>query len=402
MAFRIAISGLDAAQAALNVAGNNIANAGTTGFKVSRAQFADVFATSTVGAASDAVGQGVRLSSVAQQFTQGNIALTNKPLDLAIAGEGFFVLEDTAGARSFSRSGAFGVDKDGFVVNDTAHRVIGFQAVNGAVTGVEGPLRISTANISPRATSTLTAGVNLDSTATPPTAAFDPAVPASFNDSTTTSVFDSLGVEHLASLFFRKTDVNEWETHLRIDGDNTQTTTPATLEFDSSGQLTTPMPVNYGAFTPTNGAAPFTVDFDFSESTQFESTFAVNFLSQDGFRSGRLIGLDIDDSGLALARFSNGQAKAQGQVALANFSNPEGLTAVGDTTWTESSASGPPLVGAPGTASLGLLNGGGLEESNTDLAEQLVNVIIAQRNFQANAQMIQAEDEITQTIINIR
>lgn len=402
MAFRIAVSGLNAATASLDVAGNNIANASTTGFKSARAQFADVFATSNLGSTSDAIGQGVQLAAVSQQFTQGNIAFTNNSLDIAINGEGFFALEDTSGGRSYSRAGEFGVDKDGFVVNPTGQRLVAFQAVGGAVTGALGTLQISTANIAPQPTSQMTVGVNLDSSATPPIIAFDPAINTSFNNSTSTSVFDSLGVDHLATIYFQKTGVATWDTHFRIDGDNTQTTTVRTVNFDGSGQLTTPMPIAYGSYTPTNGAVPFTVNLDYTGSTQLASSFGVNALGQDGFTTGRLNGVDIDETGIVLARFTNGQAQAQGQVALANFSNPQGLQPIGDTAFTETNSSGAALVGPPGTASLGLLQAGALEESNSDLAEQLVNVIVAQRNFQANAQMIQAEDEITQTIINIR
>jgi len=402
MAFRIAISGLNGATAALDVAGNNIANASTIGFKAARAQFSDVFATSNLGTTSDAIGQGVQLSGVAQQFTQGNVAFTDNALDVAINGEGFFTLQDTSGARSFSRAGEFGIDKSGFVVNPSGQKLIAFKASNGTITGATAPLQISTANIAPNATTSLSAGINLDSSATVPTVAFSPTVSTSFNNSTSTSVFDSLGVEHLATLFFRKTGTNAWEAHLRIDGDNTQTTTVQPLAFDSSGVLTTTMPVSFGAFTPTSGGAPLTVNVDLTGSTQLASSFGVNTLSQNGFTTGRLNGIDIDETGVVLARFTNGQSQAQGQMALANFANAQGLQPLGDTAFAESNSSGAALVGAPGTASLGLVQAGALEESNADLAQQLVNVIIAQRNFQANAQMIQAEDEVTQTVINIR
>lgn len=402
MAFRIAVSGLNAATAALDVAGNNIANSSTTGFKIARADFADVFATSNLGTTQDAIGQGVQLAAVTQQFTQGNIAFTDNSLDLAVNGQGFFVLQDPSGGRTYTRAGAFGVDKDGYVVNPSGKRLVTFQASGGVVTGATGTLQISTANIAPQATTQMQVGVNLSSVATPPTVPFDPTVNTSFNNSTSTSVYDSLGVEHLATLYFRKTGVNAWESHLVVDGDNTQTTTVQNLTFDGNGQLTSAMPVSYGTFTPTDGALPFTMNIDYTGSTQLASNFGVNSLTQNGYTTGRLNGIDIGEDGVVLARFTNGQSQAQGQVALANFSNPQGLQPVGDTAWAESNASGAALVGAPGTASLGLLQAGALEESNSDLASQLVNVIIAQRNFQANAQMIRTEDEVTQTIINIR
>ena len=401
MAFRIAISGLRAATADLDVTGNNIANNTTTGFKSSRAQFADIYAVSNLGGTSEAIGQGVQLASVAQQFNQGNISFTDNSLDLAINGEGFFVLDD-GGTNAYSRAGAFGVDKNGFVVNATGQTLVAFQASNGAVTGAVGPLQLNSANIPPQESTALTVGVNLDAGAVAPTAAFDPADPNSFNNSTSVTVFDSLGQEHLAAVYMRKTGANAWETHLRIDGDNTQTTGAVNLAFDSAGQLTTGMPIGFGAFTPATGANPFTLNLDFTGSTQFGAAFGVNALSQDGFTTGRLSGIDIDESGIVLARFTNGQSQIQGQVAMANFGNPQGLQPASDTSWTETNTSGAPLVGAPGTASLGLVQAGALEESNVDLAEQLVNMIVAQRNFQANAQTIRAEDDINQTIINIR
>jgi flagellar hook protein FlgE len=401
MAFRIAVSGLRAATADLDVTGNNIANANTTGFKASRVQFADIYAVSNLGASQAAIGQGVQLSSVAQQFNQGNISFTDNNLDLAINGQGFFMLDDN-GTQIYTRAGAFGVDKNGFVVNSTGQTLMAFQASGGAVTGALGPLQISTANIPPQASTLMEAGVNLDAGATPPTAAFDPTDPNSFNSSTSVTIFDSLGQEHLAAVFFSKTGSNAWDTHLVIDGDTTQTAAVQGLTFNNTGQLTSGMPVSFGAFTPTTGATAINLSLDFTGSTQFGAPFGVNTLSQDGFTTGRLSGIDIDEQGVMLARFSNGQSQIQGQVALANFQNPQGLQPMGDTNWAETNSSGNALIGSPGSSSLGLVQSSALEESNVDLAEQLVNMIVAQRNFQANAQMIRAEDETTQTIINIR
>jgi flagellar hook protein FlgE len=401
MAFRIAVSGLRAASADLDVTGNNIANANTTGFKSSRAQFADVYAVSNLGTSQDAIGQGVQLAAVAQQFNQGNIVFTDNNLDLAISGDGFFVLDD-GGTRAYSRAGAFGVDKDGFVVNSTGQTMVAFQASAGAVTGATGPLQLSSANIPPQASALIDVGVNLDVGAVAPTVPFDPADFNSFNSSTSLTLFDSLGEQHLGAVYFVKTGANAWDTHLRIDGDNTQTTGVQPLTFDNTGQLTSGMPVNYGVFNTITGSAPLNIDVDFTGGTQFGAQFGVNSLSQDGFTTGRLSGIDIDDQGVVLARFTNGQSQIQGQVALANFANPQGLQPLSDSNWAETNSSGQPLLGAPGTASLGAVQSSALEESNVDLAEQLVNMIVAQRSFQANAQMIRAEDEIIQTIVNIR
>lgn len=418
MAFRIAVSGLKGAAADLDVTGNNIANGNTIGFKSSRAQFADVYAVSNLGTVSDATGQGVQVASVTQQFQQGNISFTENNLDLAINGQGFFVLEEPSGDRVYSRAGAFEVDHANFIVNSTGQRLIGFGANNGNLTQALGAIQLSRNNITPRATTAIDIGVNLDASATiPASGPFDPTDPDTYNFSTSTSIFDSLGEEHLTNLYFRKSaNPREWNVHLRIDNRDADidalgnpTSLPAfrtdrTLVFDNLGRLTTPMPLapSFGDFDPGNGAAQLSLDFDFSSSTQFGSEFGVNALQQDGYTTGKLSGIDIDDRGVVMARYTNGQFLAQGQVALANFSNSQGLQPLGDTTWAETFSSGVPLVGEPGSASLGLLQSGALEDSNVDLAEQLVNMIVAQRSFQANAQMIRAEDEITQTIINIR
>jgi len=402
MAFGIAISGLNAASADLNVTGNNIANSNTTGFKESRAEFADLIATSAPGNSGSALGQGVQLTQIAQQFKQGTVGFTDNNLDLAISGEGFFALEQPSGSRVYSRAGAFGVDKNGFMVNGTGNRLLGFQAVSGSVTGAVGALKLSSANLNPKPTGKIDVGVNLDSSsATPPASpAFDPTVATTYNNSTSTTVFDSLGEQHLATLYFRKTAANTWESHLGIDNAPVGGAVP--LAFSPTGALTSAMPVSYGSYTPPNGAAAMPINFDFGTSTQFGSGFGVNSLSQDGYTTGRLNGIDIDESGVVLARYTNGQSQKQGQVVLANFSNPQGLQPASDTSWAETNTSGTPLVGAPGTASLGLVQAGALEQSNTALAQQLVNMIIAQRNFQANAQMIRTEDAITQTVINLR
>ena len=402
MAFNTAVSGLRSASADLDVTGNNVANANTVGFKKSRVQFADVYAVSDLGTTSDAIGQGVQLSAVSQQFGQGNIAFTDNSLDLAINGEGFFVLDD-GGTRVYSRAGAFGVDKDGFVVNSTGQQLVAFGAVGGAITGALTPLQLSTNIVTPQASANVSVGVNLDANDSASAGAFDPSDATTYNSSTSLTVYDSLGGEHLAQLYFRKAAaLNDWETHLRVDGDNTQTLAAQNLAFNSSGVLTSAQPVTYGAFTPSTGAAAFTLDVNFTGTTQVGASFGVNSLSQDGFTSGRLSGVDIDEQGIVQAQFTNGQSEAQGQIALANFNNAQGLQPTSESNWAETNAAGPPLVGAPGTASLGLLQAGALEESNVDLSEELVNMITAQRSFQANAQMIRAEDDVTQTIINIR
>lgn len=398
MAFQMAVSGIRAATSDLDVIGNNIANANTTGFKASRAQFADVYAASNLGTSKDAIGQGVQLSTVAQQFTQGNVATTDNSLDLAINGDGFFVVEDSEG-RFYTRAGAFGLDEQGYLVNATGQRLLGFQVSDGAITGGTGPLNILTSNLAPKATDGIAVEVNLDAASEVLSAGFDPEEPNSYNNSTSLTVYDSLGQEHLATTYFRKSDANDWTAYLYLDDAEVGSTA---LAFSEYGQLTSPGLTSFAGVTVGPGVDDMTLSLDFTGTTQFGADFGVNALEQDGFTTGQLSGVDIDERGVVLARFSNGQTAPQGQVMLANFGNPQGLQPNGDTLWTESTDSGPPLIGAPGTAALGLVQSGALEESNVDLAAQLVNLIIAQRNYQANAQVIQAEDEVTQTIINIR
>ena len=404
MAFRVAISGLKAASGELDVIGNNIANSNTAGFKKSRAEFVDVFAVTNVGGSGSTPGSGVRLSAIRQQFTQGNIAFTDNNLDMAINGSGFFILDDS-GTQIYSRGGAFGVDRNGFLANAQGQNLIAFGAdSNGNIIGAAGPIQVNTSNIAPQASANMTIDLNLDAAqGQPAVGVFNPANPNSYNHSTSTTIFDSLGNSHLASMYYVKTAVaNQWQAYSYVDG--VQVDGPDALNFSSTGALTTPASgvITTPAFTPSGGGAAMTLAQDYSATTQYGSAFSVNALSQDGFTTGRLSGLDIDSEGIIFARFTNGQSSVQGQIALADFRNPQGLQPVSDTAWGETFSSGSVTIGAPGTASLGLLQSGALEQSNTDLSEELVNMIIAQRSFQANAEVISTSDTITQSIINLR
>ena len=403
MPFRIALSGLNAASADLRIIGNNVSNASTTGFKKSRAEFSDVFATSNLGVTSNAIGTGVRISSVSQQFTQGNVGFTDNNLDLAISGQGFLIMNDN-GTNAYTRAGELGVDRNGFVVNNQQQQLTIFQADGtGNITGATGPLKLDRSDIAPAATTNIDVQANLDASATPPTAAFTPTDASSYNNSTSLTVFDSLGSPHLNTMYFRKTSPNNWDVFQYVDGNQVNTGAPAgeTLTFDSTGAITGGSPTSM-TFTPAGGAAAMTVGVDYKNTSQFGSPFSVNALTQDGFATGRLSGIDISDTGVITSRFTNGQSRTLGQVAIATFNNSQGLRQLGDTSWAETFDSGAPLVGAPGSGSAGLIQSGALEGSNVDLTEQLVNMITAQRNFQANAQVITTADTITQTIINIR
>lgn len=415
MSFRTALSGLNAASTDLQVISNNIANASTTGFKESRAEFASVYATaglsSGVAGGSD-VGAGVRVSNIGQQFGQGQITFTDNSLDLAISGSGFFRLSKD-GEIVYTRAGAFGVDRSGYVVNAQGLRLTGYGADSlGNITGNLGELQLSSEDLAPNQTSRVGLQANLDARAAPLVSAdFDPTDSSTYHSSTSITLYDSLGNPRLGSLYFVGTGPGAWDMYMAVDGTLVDAD-PSTaigaggnarsLTFDSAGRLTSPAVVATDLIPGLGGAAPFVADIDLRGLTQFGSSFAVNSLSQDGFGTGRLAGVYVGDTGVVTARYSNGQSKVLAQVALVNFANPQGLQQLGDTSWAETFDSGPALVGVPGTGSLGGVQSGALEGSNVDLTEQLVAMITAQRNFQANAQVISTNDAITQTVINIR
>ena len=405
MTFRVALSGLNAAQADLGVTANNIANSSTTGFKRSRAEFSELFAVSSQGVASLAAGQGVRVSDISQQFTQGSIDFTDSNLDLAVSGSGFFTLSDN-GALAYTRAGAFKTDADGYVVNAQGQRLQVYPPIvgGGFNTGSLTDLRLVTSDSAPSASSMVEMLMNLPSDATPPTnPTFDPTDPTTFNRATSLTVYDSLGAAHTATMYFVKSATpGDWNTNLYIDG--TAVGGPQNLSFDNLGLMTTPAngQVAFPAYTPATGAANMSITFDFSGGTQYGSTFSVSNITQDGYTTGRLIGMEIDKSGQVQARFTNGRSISLGQIALSNFANPNGLQQLADTSWAETFTSGQALRGQAGSSGLGLIQSGALEGSNVDITSQLVSMITAQRNFQANAQMISTSDSITQTIINIR
>lgn len=405
MSFSVALSGLNAASTDLNATANNIANNSTTGFKSARTEFSELFAVSPQGTSNTQTGNGVRVASISQQFGQGNIDVTGNNLDMAISGQGFFLLSD-AGALSYSRAGAFRVDNSGYVVNNQNARLQAYppNATGSFNTGGLADLRLVTSVSAPAATSNAEVLFNLPASATAPVVApFDPANSNTYNEATSLTVYDSLGAAHTATTYFVKTaTANQWDMSLYIDG--TAVGGAQTLAYSTAGVLTTPASgaVTFPAYTPTTGAAPINLTLDASRTTQYGNNFSVNSVTQDGFTTGRLIGIDFDSTGVVQARYTNGRSIALGQVALANFSNPQGLQQLDNTNWAETFASGQPLRGQAGSSGLGLVQSGALEASNVNLTQQLVNMITAQRSFQANAQVISTTDQITQTIINIR
>jgi flagellar hook protein FlgE len=405
MTFNTALSGLNAASADLRVTGNNIANAGTTGFKESRTEFADIFATAYSGISSTEIGAGVKLARVSQQFSQGNIDTTGNNLDLALSGKGFFVL-DEGGARSYTRDGSFQIDRDGYVVNAAGKRLQAYPVKDPISdtfdTGTLEDLRLLTTEAAPHATGRVEAVVNLAADADDLSAvAFDPDDPQSYNYSTSLTVYDSLGQPHVSTLFFRNTGALSWGANLTIDG--SVVGSEQALTFGSDGSLSSPTgDLSFGTFAPTNGSTPLDIGFDFTHATEYGTQNSVTTLTQDGYASGRMTGVDIDQDGRVFARFTNGQSLSLGQVAVASFSNPQGLQQAGENAWLDTFGAGDPILGVAGSGDFGTIRSGGLEASNVDIAAQLVKLITAQRNFQANAQVISTADAVTQTIINIR
>lgn len=405
MSFNIALSGLSAATADLDTISNNIANANTTGFKRSRAEFGDVFLSTTYNSAATAIGNGVRVQRVAQQFTQGPIETTQNPLDLAINGNGFFTLSDN-GALVYSRAGAFAPDADGYIVNAAGQRLQVYPPIAGSTTfstGSLSDLQLTSAPSPPLATSSISAGVNLPASATQPSVAtFSPSDPNSYNNATSVTIFDSLGAAHTASLYYVKdAAAGAWTLHTAVDG--TELGTGTALQFDTSGALTSPAggTTTLPTFTPTTGAAALNLTLDVSAETQYGNAFAVSGLSQDGYSTGQLAGVDISNDGVISARYSNGQSVLLGQVALANFENPLSLSKLGDVTWGQTFDSGNPLPGVAGGSGFGTIQSGALEGSNVDITDQLVKMLNSQRNFQANSQVISTQDQLTQTILNL-
>lgn len=449
MSFNIGLSGIKAASSDLNITGNNIANASTVGFKQSRAEFQDLYAASVLGTGKNAQGSGVLLGNVGQLFNQGTIDSTQNALDMGINGNGFFVTSNN-GAVQYTRAGYFGTDKEGFIVDNNGYKLQGYTTNDQGLLqpGVRSDLRIETASQAPKASSTIKQTVNLNSTQTTPTTTpFNPSDPTSYNSSTSVNIYDSQGNAHVLSQYFVKGANNSWTMNVLIDGRNpgnpaaedptTKVATPytVTLPFTSSGaldggnvastdlkqvnnastnafegvlKLDNWVPAISNGGTPatwaSNGAVanPAGITLDMRGSTQYSSAFAVTSVNQDGYTTGQLSGLEIDDTGQIFARYTNGQSKVQGQVVLANFANVQGLTPMGKTSWTESSESGQPVVGTPRSGTLGALQSGALEASNVDISTELVDMIVAQRNYQANAKTIETENAITQTIINLR
>jgi len=513
--FQQGLSGLNGASKSLEVIGNNIANASTVGFKSSQAQFADLYANSLNGVSGTNAGIGVSVARLAQQFTQGNIETSNNPLDMAINGGGFFRMT-VNGAIQYSRNGQFHMEKDGSIANSVGATLTGYLANKDGVIlqGAPVPIKIDYSDLTPVATTKAALSLNLSSNSTVPgTVPFNAVDPNTYNKQTTNTVYDSLGNEHVMSMYYVKTSANNWDVYAGSDGTDTVTravqsaitnnadviasrkayqdavkavpvdaaaiaaaaadyaqvaggvmlqaatdagasqeqldklsaafdpttgagtiagTNPdkidlalaaavavpavkvATLVFDQNGALnanamaaldppqTLPVTISLPIFPSTGSREPLSIDVDFSKLTQYGSPTTEKPSDINGQSSGSLERFSIDENGVILGNYSNGKSRPLAQVALANFASPDGLIPLGNNAWAESSSSGQPQIGTPNSGQFGKVRSNAVETSNTDLTAELVNMITAQRVYQANAQTIKTEDQILQTLVNLR
>ena len=453
MSFQQGLSGLNASSKNIEIIGNNVANASTFGAKSSRAEFADVYANALNGAGVNSIGIGVNLATVAQQFTQGNITTTDNPLDLAINGSGFFQVSDGKNPTMYSRNGQFKINRDGYIINNQQQRLLGYPVdSNGVVKpGEAQPLRLPTQGIDPTATTQISLELNLDSRSQPTQNAaavntIDFNDPKTYNNATSVTVYDVKGQPVALTYYFQKTDTDKWNVYLTANGNSLSNTGTApsltarpvaSVAFPASGQSplgATGSPPAQGApgsvtVYDQNFANPQTsatgsiklpdipgvtlagggtsevipgIQLNMASLFQYGSAFGVTNVTQNGYAPGQLAGLSIENNGVITARYSNGKTRPAGQLELASFRNPQGLQAVGGNAWSATFGSGEPVRGAPGDGNFGVLQSGALEESNVDLTAELVNMITAQRIYQANAQTIKTQDQVLQTLVNLR
>lgn len=438
MSFQQGLSGLNAASKNLDVIGNNIANSGTYGAKGSRAEFSDVYAAALNGAGQNQVGIGTSLQAVAQQFTQGNITTTENPMDLAINGGGFFQVSDGVNPTRYSRNGQFKVSKDGFIVNNDQLKLMGYPANGAGVIqpGTAQPLQLPTGGIPPAVTSDVKMEFNLDSrlkTTAPgggTATGMDLKDSATYNNATSMTVYDAKGQDVAVTFYFQKSATaadgsDTWNVYatangtpfdtdasgaaIALDAFGNPTAPYTTITFPPTGgsptSPTAPITMNIPAATSARGNATLAIpgiQLDMTGATENGSSFAVTNLTQDGYAPGQLTGIQVANNGVIQARYSNGQSKPAGQIELASFRNPQGLQTMGGNVWIRTVNSGDAVVGVPGDGNMGALQSGALEESNVDLTAELVNMVTAQRAYQANAQTIKTQDQVLQTIVNLR
>jgi flagellar hook protein FlgE len=418
------VSGLTAESSTLSIVGENVANTNTVGYKRSRATFENMLG-GAIGAA-DTGGGGVRLGRTQQIFAQGALLNTGQATDLALSGDGFFVVKGNVGGVSgefYTRAGQLTVRNDGVIVNPQGMQIQGYLAhSDGTFDANVAEIKLSTAQLPPKTTSTIDLTANLDASATTPTAAWDPQNPgAGSNLSTSLTVYDSLGKAHALDVYFRKSATG-WDVHALAKGDelaggpagqNVEIGT-GVLTFDQSGAL---QDVDWSAnppdasFTGATPNQPFTFNFGnpiadggsgLGGTTQFGSASAVSAQSQDGYASGDLAGVKIDSEGVVSGVYSNGQTVAAGKIAIAKFRSNDGLGKAGQNLWVATRESGDAAIGAAGQGGRGAVVSGSLEQSNVDIAEQFVDLIAHQRAFQANSKTITTADQMLQELMTIK
>ena len=393
MGFSQALSGLNAAATNLDVIGNNIANSQTVGFKGGRTLFADVYAGAKAGL-------GTKVAAVMQTFNSGTLENTGRGLDIAISGDGFFRFEQN-GQTVYSRNGQLTLDSTGFIVNAQGARLTGYPA--GQLGGDPAPIEVPAGGLEANATTQVLATLNLDSATAAVdrlTVPFDPTDDTSYSYTNNVTMYDSQGNAQPSTLYFTKTADNVWEIRFSRGGELAPEV--GQLNFDVNGVIASTTGLDSFTFTPGGGVADMDVELMFTGTTQFGNDFEVTQLEQDGYTSGSLVGVLIDDRGNFIGNYSNSQSVVFSTILIANFTNPEGLQSIGDNAWVETTSSGQPLTNIPGIGLAGTVSSGVVENSNVDLTRELVNLIIAQRNYQANAQTIKVQDEVLQTAVNLR
>ncbi|HHQ4553367.1 TPA: lateral flagellar hook protein FlgEL [Aeromonas veronii] len=401
MSFSIGLSGLRAVNQELSVISNNVANASTAGFKSSRAEFAAIYGGGQAG--------GVEMNNVSQNFDRnGDVMRTGRGLDLAISGSGFFVLKDGSGQTSYTRAGMFQRDSGNYLTTASGTRLQGYTTDDAGKlqSGVVGDIQVKAGSLPAKASDKLEFVANLKADASKidqkvPANKFDPKKSETFNYSQSSKVYDSLGSEHTVTQYFVKTDPNKWDVHYIFNDADVTPVGGEKMEFSADGKLltapTTSLTLDPAAKT---GASPIILQLDMSRVSQYASDFNATRNQSNGYTAGDLTGVRVDADGGVYATFTNGQSLLQGQVVMANFTNPNGLLQTNNTTWQQSFSSGQPVLGAPGTGTMGKLTAGAYESSNVDLTGELVSLMTSQRNYQANAKTISSADKMTQVLFN--
>lgn len=417
MSMYTALTGVSASQAEISAISHNIANVGTYGFKGSRVEFADIFSSSPLEVGRTSTGSGVQTGRVTQIFTQGNVTATGNVLDIAIEGAGFFPVRASSGQTSetlYTRAGAFSLDNEGRIVNSMGAQLMGWPTatdgtpLSGTLEGTL-PLTIPPARGDIKATTTINAELHFPSDETKigqqgsvPPAPFSQDDPTTYAFKTAVVANDENGAAMNAWLYFAKSDASDaadpsttWETYIVVEGSEKAATTAQSTTFDANGKILTGGQITFGL-----GDRDMSVDL--SGSTLMDSDFEVATLDHNGLRKSTLYAVEVDSNGTLWAGYSSGESIAMGKIVLANFTNPQGMRQMGATALSQTSDSGMPVLGVPGESGFGLLRSGSLERSNVDLTEELVNLITAQRNYQASAKAMETSSSLSQTILNMR